>query len=184
MHNKFLLILVLLIFIGCKESKSENTNDVKVKSEVNQTKKETFIVTLKGVFEKDDTFGLFYTENETEKFSADQLVTTKFSAQKGIQDIVLETPRGVYPLTFRLDFGSNREQSKIKIYECILNYEGNSYTIEGKNLKKYFTFNDGIKMESDSLTFSLKTFNFKGKDVYDPYIKGNKNLTEVLDFKL
>lgn len=173
-------------FVGCKENKAKAIDNTKIDSEivVKPKQEENFKVKLKGVFNRDDKFALFYVENESEKYNAEKLVTTKFLGSNETQEINFEFPADVYPLSFRLDFGSNKEQLAVKIYECTLSYKGESYIIDGKNLRNYFNFNDGIKMQSDSVTFKLKTFKFKDKDRYDPYMNGNKNLTEVLDFEL
>lgn len=81
-------------------------------------------------------------------------------------------------------FGFNKDQDLIKISECTLVYNGNSFIIKESELKNYFNFNGGVEMLSDSLTFKLKPFDLHGKKVYDPYILGNKNLETALMTKL
>ena len=170
----------------CKEKSLESANKPKINSEVTEKPKqaEKFKIKLKGIFDKDDKFAMFYFENENEKYNAQQLVTTKVNSSDEIQEVYLEAPAKVYPMNIKLDFGSNKEQSSIEIYECVLEYKNKSYTIKGGELKKYFHFNDGIKMQSDSITFNLSTFKFRGKDIYNPYIRGKEKLTEVLDLEL
>lgn len=186
MKKKFLVIVSVIFFISCKENKTKAIENTKIDSVIvaKPKQKENFKVKLNGVFNKDDKFALFYIEYDSEKYNTNKLVTTKFLGSKAPQEISFEVPPDVYPLSFRLDLGSNEEQLAVKIYECILSYKGESYVIEGKDLRKYFNFNEGIKMQSDSVTFKLKTFKANGKDRYDPFMYGNKNLTEVLDFEL
>lgn len=186
MLKKISLAIILIFFIGCKENKTESTDNTQIDSEIIDKPKqeENFKVKIKGVFNKDDQFTLFYIENESEKFNAQKVVVTKFDASNEIQEITLETPVDVYPMNIMLDFSSNKEQSSIKIYECILEYKSKSYTIKGSELKKYFRFNDGVKMQPDSVTFNFPIFKLNGKEECNPYIIGNKKLTEVFDFEL
>ncbi|RKE98827.1 hypothetical protein [Ichthyenterobacterium magnum] len=186
MIKKLSLIFGLIFLIGCKDNSTKIAEDTKIDSEIIEKPKqeETFKLKLKGVFNKDDKFAMFYTESELEKFNPKKVVTTRFIGSEEIQEINLEAPSKVYPMNIMLDFGSNKEQTSIKIYECILKYKNKSFKIKGGDLKTYFNFNEGIKMQLDSLTFNFDLFKFHGKEVHNPYIIGKKKLTEVLDFEL
>lgn len=193
MIRKILILAFLAFFFNCKNNNRQEERSVDfdnsdpVKSEHLLKEKadiEGFSVKLKGIIKKTDVFTLFYLDHEQDIYSASKIVNTEVQASNQVQEVIFKTPKDIYPYSFRLDFGHNKEQSEIEIYECILSYRGKKFKIKGGELQYYFSFNDGVKMQPDSTTFILSSFMSNGKDFYDPHIIGKPTLTYVLDFQL
>lgn len=185
---KFLFILCVSMFFSCKDDASKKENKLEDKPNqseiINKVDENIFVVKLKVLFSKDDSVEVFYLENESDTYSADRMIQKKIKGMDDFQDVNFNLPKNLYPYNIRLDFGFDKDQEAIKIMECDLTYNDVSFTIKGSELKNYFNFNGGVEVLSDSLTFKLKPFDLHGKEVYDPYIVGNKNLELALMTKL
>ena len=183
-----IFLVILTVFLSCKNdttSTQSNKKDTLDNSKNSVPKNlETFSLKLKAVYPKDDIVILFYTQFEGETYSEEQMIRKEIKGSEAIQEIELKMSPKDYPLNLRIDFSGYETQEVIKVYECVLNYQNDSYTIEGKHLKDYFIFNDGIEMLQDSLSFRLKHFKLNNKPVFDPYIKGNSRLEETLITKI
>ncbi|MGJ8591440.1 MAG: hypothetical protein ACSHXF_02760 [Aquaticitalea sp.] len=181
-------VICAILFISCKNdtSKTETTTDeITTGSDaLKNENKNVFSVLLNVQVPKDDALEVFYLENESDTYKASHMIQKKITGANEFQQVSFELPKDVYPYNVRLDFGFNEDQDPIKISECTLSYNNNSFVITGKKLKNYFNFNGGIEMQSDSLTFKLKPFDLNGKQVHDPYIVGNKNLESALMTKI
>ncbi|MEZ4792884.1 MAG: hypothetical protein R2783_05340 [Gelidibacter sp.] len=127
---------------------------------------------------------LYYLQENTESYTVDQVLTQEVTGSDQFQDVTFRMAPQNYPFNFRLDFGTNPDQSSIKIEECVLRYGNSKFVIKGKEFPDYFIFNQGVEMSSDSMTFRLKTFKEGNKNKYDPFLMGNLKLNDVLLKKL
>jgi hypothetical protein len=127
---------------------------------------------------------MYYRLYESDQYSGAEKITKEVIPNGNFQEIKFELKEQVYPYNIRLDLGENKEQPPVLIEECVLHYGNETFKIEGKDLNKYFHFNKGIEVNSDSTTFTLKTFKRGDVDIYDPFIRGNLKLNNVLETKL
>lgn len=175
-----------ILFFGCKESgtkKEDSSKDIAPQPDIKRLKN-TFSVLLEVQLDKNDALEVFYLKDEMDTYKAEQMIQRKTNGMNDFQEVVFELPKEVYPYNIRLDFGSNNQQGQMKIKKCVLAYNKGSMEIKGSELKKFFNFNGGIEMQSDSLTITFKPFDLNGKEVYDPYMVGNKNLEMALTTKI
>lgn len=176
-----LLCCVLFFNFGCNQKTDKNPVETVEENviEVSESEK-IFSLTLQAIVEKEDVFSLFYTQYKDENFGVDKIINAKVNPSDQIQEIKFELPEADYPYNIRLDFGSNPNQGSIIVSECDLKYFNSSYKIKGSELYKYFNFNDGIEMLSDSLTFKFKPVIYNLEEKFDPYIVGNDRCVNVL----
>ncbi|MFV0571566.1 MAG: hypothetical protein ACK5M1_03925 [Xanthomarina gelatinilytica] len=179
---KMSLLLCCIVFfsIGCKQ-KVDQKQVEPIEENINQDSKpkKVFSLRIEAVVKKEDIFSLFYTQYEGENFSGEQMINTKVYASDQVQEITFELPEEDYPLNIRLDFGSNPNQESVIITEFDLKYYNSSYKIKGSELYKYFNFNEGVEMLTDSLTYKLKAFKNESGEKYDPYIVGNDRCMHI-----
>jgi hypothetical protein len=135
MKTKFLIVIFLLsaFFVGCKNEKSNNTNELSVAKEENN-----FKVKLTVTVKKDDTFSLFYTEDGSTDFSKIQPIWLNVKGSNSPQDIVFNLPEDVIPSQLRLDFGLSKDQEEMVIDKFGMNYFGKSFEIPGDKFYLYF----------------------------------------------
>lgn len=181
-----LLSLFIIAAMSCKQKeeakKALNQNTSINKQDNNQPK--YFYITLKAIFKKNDFVSVFYTQDQNEVFNANQVLTKEVEASTEIQDIIIEMPKEDYPYNIRLDLGSNKDQLSVVIDECVLHYGSKAFKIKAKDFPKYFNFNDGVVMNADSTSFTLKTYKSNNVDFYDPFIIGNDEMINVLMIEL
>lgn len=176
-----LLCCIMFFSVGCKQKADQEPLEPTEENIIqNSESKKVFSLTLEAVVKKEDVFSLFYTQYEGENFSGEQMINTKVYPSDQAQEIKFELPEEDYPLNIRVDFGSNPSQESIIITEFDLKYYNSSYKIKGSELYKYFNFNEGVEMLSDSLTFKLKSFKNESVEKYDPYIVGNDRCINLL----
>tara|TARA_R110002096_G_scaffold360605_3_gene553581 strand:- start:4040 stop:4621 length:582 start_codon:yes stop_codon:yes gene_type:complete len=193
MKTKFQITVAIfalfLVITSCKgkekegETNNSNTNNEKViKKEI--VDDPFFYVTLKAKFSKWDKLHMYYLSEQSDKYSGERKTEKEVIPNGDFQEIKFELKEQVYPYNIRLDFGINKEQTQVLIEECVLHYGNETFKIKGKDLNKYFHFNKGIEVNPDSLTFTLQTFKRGKDDIYDPFIRGNQELNNVLETKL
>lgn len=170
-----LLLCCLLFFsFGCNQKPDKKPVKTVEEDVVEVAESEKyFSLTLEAIVKNEDIFSLFYTQYDDEKFSVDQMITTKVYPSDDMQLIKFKLPESDFPFNIRLDFGSNSAQGNIIISECDFKYFNSSFKIKGRELHNYFSFNEGIEMLQDSTTFKLKKFTDASGEKYDPYIIGN-----------
>ncbi len=175
------IIVLLLFIVSCGNEKKDNSKPQEEQQKVVEQKQKIFSLKLKALVKKDDIFQLFYLQGEEEIFSAEQVITVKIIGSDEYQDILFKLPEEDYPYNFRIDLGSDAEQSNVMISECILSYANTDFSIKGSDLKKFFIFNNHIQQSSlDSTSYDMS----KVGERYDPYIVGNKELIEALVTKI
>jgi len=180
--KKISFLLVFAILFSCKkDSKSEVKQDSNIEETTPKMKVvENFTLTLKGIVEKDDKFQMFYFETDKDPVSEKKSVWAKVTPSKEEQEIKFVLPKDVYPMNVRIDLGVNNKQENITINECVLQYKKYDYKINGKELVKYFTLNQCVKMVSDSINYNLMPMKVGEVKKYDPYIVGNKLFENIL----
>lgn len=178
------LILFSIALISCtnekkksQESESKSPQIVlneKMEKNQNEEKDLEFIVDIK--VEKDDYFYLYYSEDIMSQYHKDDLVIKKVIGSENFQKVKFIIPEPIYPIKFRLDVGSNTNQTEMTLNQIVLKYGRNEHVFKGETLVK--TFKPNKYMDFDTTTFSVKTKEIDGS--YDPFFI-SINLESVID---
>lgn len=185
--NCFVFIATILFMTSCKEGTDKNKQDASNPSSNNSIKvissegDSHFYLTLRSKFNKWDKVHMYYRESEYDDYSGERKIEVVVEPNGNFQDIKFELKKDIYPYNIRIDLGENIEQSNVIIEECVLSYGKYNYSIKGKDLNKYFHFNQGVEITSDSSTFLLKTFKRNNNNIYDPFIRGKLKLSDILN---
>lgn len=171
-----LAILFLFTLSSCKKEAD------KVEVNKNQEElKETFDVTFNLVIPKDDTFKLYYCEDETLNFGDDRSVMCVVKGSTAPQDLIFKLPANVLPVNVRLDFGDNAEQGDIIVNNMRFKYLKNTYEkVFGptEEITHYFYPLDS-QIKIDNATKTVKMLKPQGQ-IHDPLMWSNQLLSEEM----
>jgi len=131
------ILLVAVIFTGCKNDKSVDSLEVVTPEVVDNS----FKVSLNVIVKKDDDFALFYTEDGTTNFT-DAPIWQGVKGNEGTQEVKYTLPDGVFPTELRLDFGLKKDQEDITLKSVTLEYKGKKKVIVGADLITFFRADD------------------------------------------
>lgn len=140
MKTKFFLSVLLLTstmsIISCKneEKKAEENPAVEVKKE----NPNTFKVILNVIAKKDDSFHLFYSEDNTLNFTEENSVWANFKGSDAAQDIVFEIPEDKLPTLMRIDLNSYQQNESVQINSFKMKYFNSEFKADGKGFFDYF----------------------------------------------
>ena len=152
-----LLIVMAIVFTGCKNDKSVDSLEVKKAEVVDKT----FKVTLKIIVKRDDDFSLFYTEDGSADFKGEALwLGVKGSSDE--QEVTFTLPEDVIPTQLRLDFGMKQDQEEIILKGFKFDYQGKTFEKSGPEMAVYFT-PDLTKCTFDPATGIIKAVVKDGK---------------------
>lgn len=160
---KFLLLLVSISILSCKNEKS--VDDLKV--ETPQVVESKVKVVLNMVVKKDDTFQLYYTEDGTLNFDDKLSVRTPVKGSENSQKITFELPEDIGFTFFRIDLGENNKQEEMKVNDFIVNYFDKKWEAKGNLFFQYFGPNDQMTLNYDLSTLTPVV---KQGKVYDPIL--------------
>ena len=178
---KYILVLLTLVLVSCKEKKSANREEQSVKKNTADLYySDDFYIMLKAKVVKEDEFQIFYKQNISESYMEDRSATIKISPNSEFQNVEFILPNDVYPYNLRLDLGMNSDQVSIQIKHITLGYKDQNFKIEAKDITRYFTLNEGVQILPDSTTFFLKTHKRENNIVYDPHLTGKAELNEII----
>lgn len=180
----FFLASTLFVLSSCKDNEKSKPVSNKKDQDTDVKYSNDFSVTLRAKVTKKDIFQIFYIQDPSEPYTAEQLVSAEVLPDSEFQVVEIILPNNAYPYNFRLDLGTNKEQESVQIETLTLNYKNESYSIEGKDIPKYFTLNEGVEIGLDPITFMLKTHLSGTNTIYDPHIIGKPELNEVIYSKL
>jgi hypothetical protein len=154
MKTNFLLILasISILLSSCKgKEKQENQEETKIQT------KEFFSVDLEVIAPKADDFGVYYTEDQTINFTGDKVAWKGvFAKPNKVQTVTFDFPEEVMPTNIRFDLGNNKKQDDLVLQNFKLNYYDKSFKAQGSDFFKYFSQNDSIKFEIDSIKGTIK----------------------------
>lgn len=135
MKRLILFVFSLLLFVSCKkEDKKLDESKDAVAEKVMDT---VFTVTLNATVKKDDSFQLYYRKQAETTYEETSSFFVEFKGSDKPQDIVFRLPDGVIPDNIRLDFGTNKEQSEIKINNFKMSYFDKSFEVKGSDFFNY-----------------------------------------------
>ena len=153
------VVFLSIISISCKNEKSVEELPV-VEEKVAESKVN---VTVDMVVPIDDSFQLFYTEDNTLNFGEDKCVRVNVKGKETSQKIVFDLPDDVAFTFLRLDVGENKQQKEMKIENFAIKYYGKKFEAKGNLFFQYFSANDQLKVD-----FEKSTFIPQGKEIHDP----------------
>jgi len=167
-----IIALVLLsVITGCKKEDSKTS----VPAAEEAAAEPAVQVVLDMVVKKDDTFEMFYVEDESLDFG-DNKTRVKVKGKNESQEIVFNFPDNASIGNLRFDAGENPEQDEMTINKVIIKQKDKELELSAADFFTHFTASGYVK------TFPEK-FSFKGikvNNVYDPMIYGNTTLMHIL----
>jgi len=190
MIRKGLFVLIILtLFVSCKnENKSVGKEEVVLKEGLTEPDflKKTFVVSLFGVFKKDDNFQILYSE-DNQGYKVKNRVSKKIQGQDIQQKIIFTLPKEFYPAKLRFDVGSNREQGVILIDSVKIAHEDSVLMIYNNEFRSYFKPNLWVKKEGveNNGRYKLQVKDVKTSETktmsYDPYFTSTAKLNNALE---
>lgn len=171
----YLPLIGLLLFSSCGEKK-DGGQESETQSEEIVQKDVPFTVTVNVVANKDDVFQVYYNEDGTDIFVAEQAITLEFKGSDKPQDLVFSFDSVLKPLALRFDIGANKEMNNVKINNFKIEYKDKVVNISGLDFNKYFVPNDQVTYDS-----ALNTANITASaEYYDPIFVPNQAQKDLL----
>jgi hypothetical protein len=173
LKNVLVSLLVTVTLFSCKNEGKSETKEEATTIEKPSVNKNVFSVTLNAIVRKDDSFQIFYKENENDAFEEKNSMYVEFKGSENAQDIIFNLPEDVLPNYLRLDLGVNKEQEQIKINKLKFNYFSKNFEIKGKDYLTYFYLNEATtKIDTSGVITPIL-----GKDGgYDPMSASSEGL--------
>lgn len=161
MKNIFIVALIALTFVGCKNEKTEE-NTTQQSGEAAAPKNDFFQVTLDVTAKKDDHFHIYFSEDGSINFTEENSVWSDVKGSESSQKVVFNLPKDVIPTQLRVDFGWTKDQGEIVINNFEMSYMGKTKTIPGADFFKYFRPNEGNTIVNEQ-NHSVKSLPNDGK---------------------
>lgn len=146
MKIKFFAILsvVALTVASCKdESKKVDKGTIATEESV----KQNFNVEINAMVSAKDDFAVYFTEDGTNNFTANQAVWSGIAATGNIEKVNFELSEEIIPTLIRLDFGMNKQQGDVVIKNIRMSHNGKDFSFQGSDFFKYFIKTDEFKTE-------------------------------------
>lgn len=176
--NKILVgLLLALTMLSCKDQeKKEDKTDVI--AEQSTIKPNIFTVTLNATVKKDDSFQVYFKNEDGASFEEKNSLFIEFKGSDKPQDIVFNLPEDVLPNYIRLDFGTNKEQEEIIVNNFKIDYLGKKFEAKGADFFKYLIVNE-LTMKKDTVKSSVTPIITK-EGTYDPITYSGKELYDQI----
>lgn len=173
-----LLALILILTTSCKNNEKVEEKQVTETAEVPK-ESQRFIVELDVMASKKDDFAVYYTEDNTINFVPEMTVWRGVTGENKRENIVFYFSEELLPTDIRLDFGMNKEQDSVTLYNLKISYYGKDFTIKGSDFFKFFLensdFNSKIDVQNGTLTL-LK----KGDEYATPFFYPRQELKDEI----
>lgn len=194
MEKKLILLMVIIVTFSCKDVKKDTTESnqesktVEITADVYQDGyiDDTMVVIVEGVFTKDDTFQVLYTEYGSEEYSVNKLVSKTVQGSNVEQRLKYVLPKDIYPSKIRLTFGFNMEQGKILISKVIFILDNEKLVVNSDEFLTYFKPTPWINQIglSNTAEYNLivKDIDVNGNIIsYAPYFDATEKLQIALE---
>jgi hypothetical protein len=168
MKNKIIIVVLFSLLVSCNPKKEQDKA-----LELNKSVK----VTLTAIVQKNDSFQLFYKEedNATKLYDENNSVWIDVVASDKPQEIQFLLPENVLPNYLRLDFGVTEIHKNIKINGLNISYLDKKVNINSNTFfDTYFIPNQCIQVE-DKATGLIKLQKDEA-GTYDPIFISGENL--------
>ena len=178
LKNVLFSLLVTVTLFSCKNEEKKETDQVAIQTAV--LDKNIFTVTLTAVVKKDDSFQLFFKNDDAAPFEDKKSLFVEFKGSEQPQDIVFRLPEDEIPNFLRLDFGVNKNQSEVVIKNFKIDYLDKKIEIAGKDFSAYFYGNDLVSMNAKEGIVTPLTKNGN----YDPICASAEGLRKQIEILL
>lgn len=155
----FTLIAFVALLTSCKNDKTE---EVKANDEESATGMK---VTVEAIVPKDDIFQFFYSEDGSDNYPGDKVVTANVKGDGKVQAIFFNFPEDAFPKALRFDMGGNKEQKNVEFKNVKIEYYNKSIVIKDTLFRYYFYPNEQIKYD---IKTAIATPNIIEGEPYDP----------------
>lgn len=177
MKTKILIALVAITIVSCKtENKEQDAENKEVNEEVVNP---NFNVELTATAAKKDDFALYFTEDNTINFTAENALWCGIEPLKENATVYFEIPEERLPSHIRLDFGLNKAQDSVVLKNVEFNYLKNTFEIKGSEFFKYFNQDEQFKTKIDDVNGTV-TFYKSGSEYKTPYYYPNDSLVKKI----
>lgn len=124
--KKIVLLSLIFVttFVSCKNNEVSEKESVSTEGSAEVKQDTVFTITLNATVLKDDSFQVYYKNDEMGKYEEVNSLFTEFKGSDKPQDIVFRLPDGVIPDYIRMDFGVNKEQTEVKVNSFKMSYFG------------------------------------------------------------
>ena len=155
MKKKFLLIVLVLVVISCKNEPKTQTNEL----ESQEVVANNFKVFLNVIVKNNDDFCVLYTEDGSLNF--EKGVWKGITGSENEQTVEFSLPDNEFPTQLRIDLGKNPEQKDITIKSIRFEYSGKVRELKEFEMGVFFRA-DGSKCTFDSSTGIVKAIEKDG----------------------
>lgn len=163
--NKVLFgVLISSTLISCGDNKKSDSKTNESPTEAPVVITNPLKVTLDAIIPKDDTLEIYYRFDPNTDFEAMYMINSVVKGHDSIQNITFDLPTDKKIYDFRIDFGTNKDQSPIEIKNFNMQYQGTSLNVKDTLFFQYFQNNEYIDYTRDKAIAKPKVVN----DNYDP----------------
>jgi hypothetical protein len=163
-------ILLSIFFTSCKDDKSEQTDVVKEEA--------PFTITVNAVVDKDSEFQIYYNEDGSENYPAEQYVNVAIKGSQEAQDLVFKLPNDVNPMNLRFDLGSTKELMEVKFNSVNIDFKGKKVSIPKESIFRNFYPNTQVVVDTLNATAKI---NVKEGELYDPIVGATPELKRQIE---
>ncbi|MBQ0148917.1 MAG: hypothetical protein KBS93_10860 [Flavobacteriaceae bacterium] len=167
-----LFIMSIFTITSCTEKDKNNVDT----ANVNEDLKDKLVVTVEGVFPKNDRLQLFYSKDA--KFDEKQSLFGMVYGQTVLQKVVFVMPNNIKPQYLRLDLGENPNQTNVTIKDIQLEYNGLSVEHDPEKLREYFEDTYFTVYNPVTREYDLRV---NDANVFDPILMGSEKLKRSLN---
>lgn len=171
--NVLLILFTLIIFVGCKNDKNQESDKVLVI----EKPKDIFKVKFDLIIKKDDSLQLYFKDETMSDWDFSKCVTSVVKGSDEVQQINFSLPEEVFPTELRFDLGLNKNQSEVEIKNFKIEYLDKSFEAKDTLFFQYFYPNDQIEYNRSKAI--AKPIILKDK-VYDPIFMSRQVLTDQI----
>jgi hypothetical protein len=177
---KKIILVSSLVFLGflnsCKNEENKSNESI-LEKEIETKKDSLFTIVLNATILKDDSFQIYYKSNNEEVFDEKNSLFTEFKGSDKPQDIVFKLPFGVIPDYIRMDFGTNKNQSEIKVNSFKMSYYDKYFQTQESGFFNY------MLVEPKTANFNINQATIQPlliNGVYDPQATSEKALYDQI----
>ncbi len=177
MKIRLLIFLFVISLLSCKkdkENKIEQQEAVVIEEVVNPN----FNLEITAIASKKDDFAVYFTEDNTINFVAENAVWAGIEPVK--ESIIhFEIPDERIPSHIRFDFGLNKEQDSVVVKNIKVNYLKSSFEFKGSEMFQYFNQNEQFKTAVNTSNGTLTIYK-DGSEYKTPFFYPNDNLVNKI----
>ena len=166
-------LLLSVLFTSCKEDKAVEAETTVVKEETSP-----FTITVNAVVDKDAEFQIYYNEDGSENYPAEQYVNVAIKGSQEAQDLVFKLPNDVSPMNLRFDLGSTKDLKEVKFNSVKIDFNGKNLSIPKEAIFRNFYPNMQVAFDTINATAKI---NVKEGELYDPIVGATPELKKQIE---